>query len=228
MIPLKDSVSSRSWPVVNVLLILANVAVFVKELSFPDGRLLEAFLHDWGVVPLRLLSYPWEDWPTIFSSMFMHGGWAHVGGNMLYLWIFGDNVEDRMGHFRYLLFYLLVGAAATLTQVSLNPASRIPLIGASGAIAGVLGAYFVLYPTARVLTLVPIFYFIRVVEIPALFFLGFWFVMQALQGMGSLTHQALRGDVGGVAWWAHAGGFVAGLFFVGFFKRPRLRRRGGN
>ncbi len=147
----------------------------------------------------------------------------HFLGNILYLWIFGDNVEDRMGHFRYLLFYLAAGTAAALTQSLFNPASRIPMMGASGAIAGVLGAYFLLYPKAKVLTFIPLWLFSRIVEIPAFFFLGFWFLMQTVQGLGSLAQQALRGDQGGVAWGAHAGGFLAGVILLPFLKRKRNR-----
>jgi membrane associated rhomboid family serine protease len=217
MIPLRDSVRSRSFPFVNLVLILANGLAFFRELSAPGPEALQEFIFAWGVVPARLLADPAAAWPTVFSSMFLHGGWAHIIGNMLYLWIFGDNVEDRMGRFRYLVFYLTAGTAATLTQVWLNPASQVPMVGASGAIAGVLGAYFVLYPRARVLTLVPLGFFSRVVEIPAYFFLGFWFVLQWVQG--ALTSRLVRGDVGGVAWWAHAGGFVGGVAMVWLFRR---------
>lgn len=225
MIPLKDSVPSRTWPVVNVGIILLNGWAFIHELTLPSPVLLEEFIRNWAVVPARLVSDPWTEWPTIFAAMFLHGGWSHLIGNMMYLWIFGDNVEDRMGHVRYLFFYLFVGTAATLTQVYLSPLSRVPNIGASGAIAGVLGAYFVLYPNAKVLTLIPLGFFSRIIEVPAFFFLGFWFVLQAFQSLGSITQRAFHGDVGGVAWWAHAGGFVAGLFLVGFFKRGRTKRR---
>lgn len=223
MIPLRDSVRSRTFPFVNIALILANAFMFFRELSAPGMDALQAYIFAWGVVPFRLLGDPLGDWPTIFVAMFLHGGWSHILGNMLYLWIFGDNVEDRMGHGRYLVFYLSVGAAATLTQVGLNPASRIPMLGASGAIAGVLGAYFLLYPKAKVLTLIPLGFFSRVIEIPALFFLGFWFVIQWFQGLGSITARSVQGDVGGVAWWAHAGGFIAGLVLVGLFRRGGRR-----
>ncbi|MBI4396545.1 MAG: rhomboid family intramembrane serine protease [Elusimicrobia bacterium] len=224
MIPLKDNVPRRSWPVINVLIILVNIAVFWHEISLPGIASVENLIQGWGIVPLKLLASPWMEWPTVFTSMFLHGGWSHIIANMLYLWIFGDNVEDRMGHFLYLVFYLCVGTVAAITQVYFNPLSQVPMIGASGAIAGVLGAYFVLYPNARVLALVPIWFFLRIVEIPAVFFLGFWFIIQALQGLGSISQRSFSGDMGGVAWWAHAGGFAAGLFLVGFFKR-RSRRR---
>lgn len=223
MIPLRDSVRSRTFPFVNIALILLNAFMFFREISVPGMEALQAYIFAWGVVPVRLLGDPLGDWHTVFVAMFLHGGWSHIIGNMLYLWIFGDNVEDRMGHGRYLVFYLTVGAAATLTQVWLNPMSRIPMLGASGAIAGVLGAYFVLYPKASVLTLIPLGFFTRVVEIPALFFLGFWFVIQWFQGLGSITARSVQGDVGGVAWWAHAGGFIAGLILVGLFRKGGRR-----
>jgi membrane associated rhomboid family serine protease len=219
VIPLRDNVRSRSWPVVNVLLILASAAAFVYELSLQRAGLLEGFIQNWAVVPERLARHPFADGATVVSAMFLHGGWSHIIGNMMYLWIFGDNVEDRLGHFRYLVFYLLAGTAATAAQVFLNPASALPNLGASGAIAGVLGAYFVLYPRARVETLIPLGFFSRIVEVPAFFFLGFWFLIQALQGWGSLAVGPVRGDVGGVAWWAHLGGFAAGFILVWFFKK---------
>jgi len=225
VIPIRDSVKSRSYPLVNVLLIAANLAMFVREITLSNADVLHDFISAWAVVPGRLVAFPWTDWPTIFSAMFLHGGWSHVLGNMMYLWIFGDNVEDRLGHFRYLVFYLCAGTAATLAQVFLHPLSRVPMIGASGAIAGVLGAYFVLYPGAKVLTLIPLGFFVRLVEIPAFFFLGFWFVLQAFQGWGSLLQSAAHGETGGVAWWAHAGGFFAGFVLVWFFKRSGRRKR---
>jgi membrane associated rhomboid family serine protease len=156
-------------------------------------------------------------WDRVATSMFLHGGWAHIGGNMLYLWIFGDNVEDRLGHVRYLVFYLLCGAAAALAQVYIHGGSSVPMIGASGAISGVLGAYLVLFPHSRVLTLIPIVFFLQIVEVPAIVLLGVWFLMQLVSGVGSL---GARADVGGVAFWAHVAGFVAGLLAVHVFKQP--------
>jgi membrane associated rhomboid family serine protease len=153
--------------------------------------------------------------------MFLHGGWMHVLGNMLYLWIFGDNVEDRMGHGRFLAFYLLCGVAAAMLQVAFSPGSSVPMVGASGAIAGVLGAYLVMFPHSRILTLVPIFVVVQIIEVPALYFLGFWFLLQLFGGVGSLSRTA---DVGGVAFWAHAGGFLAGVVAVWFFRRPERQR----
>ena len=159
-------------------------------------------------------------WLSVLTSMFLHGGWMHVIGNMLYLWIFGDNVEDRLGHARFLLFYLASGCAAALLQVVFNPSSQVPMLGASGAIAGVMGAYFVLYPESRVLTAVFVFVFFDLVEIPAIFFLGIWFVMQLLSGVGSL---GISSTGGGTAFWAHVGGFVVGAV-VGLVLRRNGRR----
>ena len=223
MIPLKDNVNRRTFPFINLLFIGLNIAAFVNELRLPGEASLQALIMAGSLIPSQLLSSPLTEWPTVFFSMFLHGSWGHIIGNMLYLWIFGDNVEDRMGHVRYFFFYLLVGTAAAMAQVYVHPRSSLPMLGASGAVSGVMGAYFVLYPRARVLAVVPIWVFLRVVEIPALFFLGFWFIFQAFQGLGSLSHRAFYGQIGGVAWWAHAGGFVAGLLLVGFFKKSQRR-----
>jgi membrane associated rhomboid family serine protease len=160
---------------------------------------------------------------TLFTSMFLHGGILHVAGNMLYLWIFGDNVEDRLGHGRFLAFYLACGLAAAVAQAYISPDSTIPMVGASGAIAGVMGAYFVLYPHSRIVTLVPLFIFIQIIEVPAIFFLGIWFLMQFLSGIGSIAETA-DGARGGIAFWAHAAGFVAGLLGVLVLKRPERER----
>jgi membrane associated rhomboid family serine protease len=222
MIPLKDNIKSRSLPFVNWILIALNGFGFYKELSQPP-QALAAFLTRWSLVPAKLAAAPDVLWPTLFTSMFLHGGWLHLLGNMLYLWIFGDNVEDRMGHRRYFLFYLLCGLLAALGQMALNTESTVPMVGASGAIAGVLGAYFLLYPKARITAVVPIWIFLRVVDIPAVFFLGFWFVIQALQGWGTLALPAAKGAAaaaGGIAWGAHAAGFVSGCVLVFFFKKP--------
>lgn len=220
MIPLKDNIKGRSFPFVNILLILLNGAIFYLEIRQPSPKALMAFLGQWSLVPGNLIRNPASEWIKILSSMFLHGGWMHFLGNMLYLWIFGDNVEDRMGHRRYLIFYLLVGSCAALSQVCLNPHSTLPLIGASGAIAGVMGAYFILFPKAKITALVPIWIFIRFIEIPAILFLGFWFLLQALQSWGSILNASAGGsEIGGVAWWAHAGGFLAGFLFVIPFKK---------
>jgi len=212
VIPLRDVIPSRTTPVVTVSLIAANVTVFLYELTL--GRGVEEFTRVFGLVPADF------SWFTLFTSMFLHGGLFHVGGNMLYLWIFGDNVEDRMGHGRFLAFYVLCGTAAALTQVFTSPDSTVPMVGASGAIAGVMGAYFVLYPRSRIVTLIPLFFFFQIVEIPAIFFLGIWFVMQFLSGVGSIAASA----TGGVAFWAHIGGFVAGVGGVLLFRRPERQR----
>lgn len=223
MIPLRDTVRSRTVPYVNYLLIAACGVVFFVELSLGSG--VGKLLYSFGAVPAAIVqaygegNHSFRLYVPLLSSMFLHGGWLHLIGNMLYLYIFGDNVEDRLGHLGYLAFYLLSGVGAALTQVYFSPDSRAPLIGASGAIAGVLGAYFLLYPRARVLTLIPLFVFFPVVELSAFFFLGFWFVMQFLQAaLGS------GADVsGGVAWWAHAGGFLVGAALLPIFLLIRRR-----
>jgi membrane associated rhomboid family serine protease len=214
MIPLKDIIPSRTTPWVTYLLIAVNVMVFLYEAGLPDAA-LERFFFTYGLVPASF------SWLAVFTSMFAHSGWVHVGGNMLCLWIFGDNVEDRLGHGRYLVFYLGVGVVAALAQTWAAPSSPVPLIGASGAIAGIMGAYFVLFPTSRVLVLVFLFIFIDVVEIPAVFFLAFWFLMQLAGGIGRLAETNVTG---GVAFWAHAGGFLSGIVGVWFFKRPERQR----
>ena len=228
MIPLRDNVPSATVPIVNYALIALNLGAFAYEISLPP-RALEHFLLHESLVPVKFF-YGLSHLPgglgltvlPLFVSMFLHGGWAHVLGNMLYLYIFGDNVEDRMGHARYLAFYLLVGCAAAAAQLVASPRSAVPMVGASGAIAGVMGAYFVLHPRARVLTLIPIFFFIQFVEVPAIFFLFFWFAMQFLSG--TLALATVPGEAaGGVAWWAHIGGFAAGVLLVGFFRRSRRR-----
>lgn len=225
MIPIRDSVRARTTPVVTILIIALNILAFVHELSL--GRDADRFISLWALVPNEFVHWTElgghvadvDRYVPIFSSMFLHGGWAHLLGNMLYLWIFGDNIEDRLGHFRFLFFYLACGAVAALAQIAIDPESTLPVIGASGAVAGVLGAYFVTYPTSRVLTLVPLFFWPWFVEIPALVFLGLWFVLQLVSGTVSIGGQSMSV---GVAFWAHIGGFIAGAI-VGL----RLRRRGG-
>jgi membrane associated rhomboid family serine protease len=211
--PLRDVIPSRTTPVVTFSLIALNTLAFFYQLSL--GERVNEFVFTWGLVPAYF------SWITLVSSMFLHGGFLHFAGNMLYLWIFGDNVEDRMGHGRFLTFYLLCGAAAALAQTYTNPGSLVPMVGASGAIAGVMGAYFVLYPHSRIVTLVPIFFFIQILEIPAIFFLGIWFLMQFVNGLGSI---AVTADGGGVAFWAHVGGFVAGFIGVLIFRKPERQR----
>jgi membrane associated rhomboid family serine protease len=226
MIPFRDNIPSRTFPVITIAIILTNVFVFFYELAL--GRGLERFIMQYSVVPAAVFSWPQSDLPLtavllpFLTSMFLHGGWLHLIGNMWYLWIFGDNVEDRLGHFTYLIFYLLCGFGAGIAQTVLNYDSVIPSLGASGAIAGVLGAYVISYPTARVLTLLPIFIFWPIVEIPAVFVLGFWFIMQFFAGAASLTATAT--SAGGVAWWAHVGGFIVGMILVTMLS-PRNRPR---
>ncbi len=229
MIPLKDDVPGERFPIVTVGIIAANVLVFLWELGQGGARGFQLAVQTYGAVPNEILSLrdlpPYGVVPipfTIATSMFMHGGIAHIVGNMLYLWIFGNNVEDRMGPVKFFIFYVVCGAAAAAAQVALSPRSTIPLVGASGAIAGVLGAYLVLYPRARVLTLIPIFVFVRFVYLPAIVFLGLWFLMQLIAVPASV------GGGAGVAYLAHVGGFVAGLALVKLLAtRPPLRRRPG-
>jgi membrane associated rhomboid family serine protease len=233
VLPLRDDIPSRGIPFVTIALIAVNVVVFLYEQSLQvsgDTRgaaALEAFVLEFGAVPCRLSGAcaVAGDFPhpvaTIFTSMFLHGGLLHVGGNMLYLWIFGDNVEDTLGHGRFLLFYLLSGVVAAAAQTVMSPASSVPMIGASGAVSGVLGAYIVLFPYATVLTLVTFIFFFRLVRIPALLVLGFWIVVQFLNGVGSFYGP---GGEGGVAWFAHIGGFLAGIAFL-LIIRPRAQPR---
>jgi membrane associated rhomboid family serine protease len=222
MIPLRDTVRSRSFPLVNWLLIALNVFMFLVILSLGAGA--EVWVAAFGIVPKRLLTdpQPWE-FVTPITSMFLHGGWAHLLGNMLALYVFGDNVEDRMGSGPYLVFYLLCGLAAAFVHVAINTGSAVPTIGASGAISGVLAAYLLFFPRARVITLILVFFIPWFVEIPAIVYLGFWFVSQLLNGV--LTVVAGVQAMGGVAWWAHIGGFLAGLALAPMFARRRELRR---
>lgn len=218
MIPIGDDDSARrTTPVVTYALIVINVLFFLVELSAGD-----AFIERWSVVPRRLLANPIADFITIFTAMFMHAGWMHLLGNMLYLWIFGDNVEDRLGHARYLIFYLLCGIAATFAQVLVDPNSNVPNLGASGAIAGVLGAYLLMFPRGSVRVMMGR----GIIPMPALIVIGFWAVLQFLSGFGAIaTTEQTSG--GGVAYMAHVGGFVAGLVLAvimgGTRQEPRLR-----
>jgi membrane associated rhomboid family serine protease len=231
MFPLRDDVPTRTTAYVNYALIAANVVVFILfELPLGDNRLNALFQHI-AVVPNHLFPDPnlsfidsIRHWTLkgqilpIFASMFLHGGWLHLGGNMLYLWIFGDNVEDRVGHVKYVVYYFLCGIIATVFHAYLNADANVPMIGASGAIAGVLGGYIMLYPRARVATLVFIFIFIQVIWLPAIVVLGLWFVMQLFSGLASLGADAALG--GGTAWWAHVGGFIAGAALIWILKDP--------
>jgi membrane associated rhomboid family serine protease len=213
MIPLRDVIPSRSTPYITVTLIALNAALWLYELTIPND-VLPVFLQLYGVVPADFST------PTLVSSMFLHGSWSHFIGNMWYLWIFGDNVEDRVGHGRFIAFYLLCGVVAALGHVAMDPASTLPTIGASGAIAGVMGGYFVLYPQSRVLTLIPLVFYVEIIELPAVLLLGFWFVMQLFNaGVIAVTSNS---SSGGIAFVAHVAGFVAGLAGV-FVVRKRTR-----
>ena len=234
MFPLKDDIPSRSVPFVTCGLIALNVLIFLYQISLQGegsqaaARAARDFIFEFGLVPCRLTG---ECAPgggllppalTVLTSMFLHGGFLHVGGNMLYLWIFGNNVEDTLGHARFLIFYLVSGVAAAAAQVALSAASTVPMIGASGAVAGVLGAYLLLFPRANVLTLIIFGFFVRLVRIPAVFVLGFWFAVQFLYGLATWASPVPRGEAAGgeTAWFAHLGGFLAGMVLL-FVLRPR-------
>ena len=224
IIPIRDTIPSSRFPAVNYMLIAGNVLVFFYQISLGDA--LYPFVERYAVVPARLLGGgfpPARELLTPLTAMFLHGGWLHMLGNMLYLYIFGDNVEDTLGHGGYLAFYLGCGVASFVAQVLIQPASAVPNLGASGAIAGVLGGYFVRFPRARIVTLLPLFVIFTLVEIPAVVFLGLWFLFQFLSGAASLGRAYAAS--GGVAWWAHIGGFVAGALVMAAAGRPGRRRR---
>jgi rhomboid family protein len=230
MIPFRDNIPSRTFPFITVALILVNAVVFFQELLL--GRHLSAFIQAYGIIPLRWVDSVFSLDPaalpnliTLFTSMFLHGGWLHLIGNMWYLWIFGDNVEDYLGHIPYLGFYLICGLLGNLAHVFFNWSSLVPSIGASGAIAGVLGAYILLFPGARVLTLIPLLIFWPIIELPAVVLLGFWFVEQFLSGFSSFAMAPQSG--GGVAWFAHIGGFIAGMLLIARAKGARRRSYSG-
>ena len=219
MFPLYDTTRTRVFPLVNLGLILLNALVFLGEIQMSSSA-LQNFIFTWGLIPTHLVEDPGGTWETIFSSMFLHGGWFHVISNMWVLYIFGDNVEARLGKLRYLIFYLLSGVAAGLLQAYLLPTSAVPMIGASGAIAGVLGAYLILSPGSRIASLVPILFILTIVEVPAVIFLIFWFITQLYSGLFMMQ----GGSASGIAWWAHVGGFLFGLIMVNFFKRKTMYR----
>ncbi|GAB4319612.1 MAG: rhomboid family intramembrane serine protease [Candidatus Sumerlaeia bacterium] len=229
MLPIHDNVPHRRPPVVTVALIAANTGVFIFQLMLPEA-MHEKLLYLFGVVPARFTHPRWAAWVgfpadnywPFLTSQFLHGGLFHLIMNMWTLWLFGDNVEDRMGHGRFLIFYLICGALSGVGHTLVNSRSTIPAIGASGAIAGVMGAYFLLYPLARLVVLVPVFFYPLFFEIPAFFYLFFWFVMQLFSGTASIL---APGAGGGIAWWAHVGGFAAGAALCGLFVRRRPRRR---
>ncbi len=224
MIPLRDSTPSHTIPIVNYALIAVNVFVFLFEVSL--GARMDKFIFQFGIVPyyftndINSMQIGIDTILPLFSSMFLHGGWMHLIGNVLFLHIFGDNVEDRFGHLKYFIFYIAAGLAAAFTQIYMFPESEIPMVGASGAIAGVMGAYVFMFPHSKVVTLVPIIYFFQIVELPAFLFLGFWFIIQIISGMFSL---GIAADAGGVAWWAHIGGFVVGAVLFPFLRKTKWR-----
>jgi len=218
MIPLRDTVRPTSIPLINITLIILNVLVFFYEFSL--GNNLNQFIFHYGLIPSSLIYSEnlgiLERLIPFLTSMFLHGGLFHLIGNMLFLYIFGDNVEDRMGHFKYLMFYLLSGFFAALFQTITNIHSAIPMVGASGAISGVLGAYITFFPRSRILTLVPIFFFIQLIHIPAAIFIFIWFIIQFISGVSTF---AVSEDTGGIAFWAHIGGFIGGLILARFFQK---------
>jgi membrane associated rhomboid family serine protease len=227
MIPIRDAIRSKNFPVINLMIIALNAFVFLWQLT--QGPQLSKTLFLYGIVPMRY-SDPglseqfsrFQQWLPFLTSMFLHGGFLHILGNMWFLYIFGDNVEDRLGHIRYLFFYILCGVAAGLIHLFTNWGSKIPTIGASGAISGVMGAYLLLYPRARITTLILIFFFFQLVEIPAFVFLGYWLLLQLLSASLTSSH------IEGIAWWAHIGGFAAGLLFVKILDAiPRTGLDGG-
>ena len=215
MIPLRSTERTYSPATVTAGLIALNTIIFLYQATLAPGA-LDRFVHDWGIVPDRLYL------PSLFTSMFLHGGWLHLIGNMLYLWVFGRNVEDLIGSGRFAIFYLLCGLISAVVHVIFNPYSRVPTIGASGAIAGVMGAYLIKFPKARIVTVVTVLLFITTMDVPAAFLLIFWFAIQFFSGVGSLGETDYAG--GGTAWFAHIGGFLAGMLLIRLFP-PRQRYR---
>ena len=229
MIPIGDSVRSRTFPYVNLAIIIANFLVFFYELSL--GNDVDSFLRDWGVVPRFVTDYfdnpgdyPYRVLFTPITAMFLHGGWFHILGNMIFLWVFGDNVEDAIGHVSYLFFYLLGGIAAATAQIWVDTGSAVPMVGASGAIAAVLGGYVVLYPRATIAAVIFPFFF-WAFPVPAFVLIGLWFFLQLFYGAASIGTAV--GASEGVAWWAHIGGFLAGLVLIWAFRESRPSRRVG-
>jgi membrane associated rhomboid family serine protease len=218
VIPLRDENPTQTVPFVTFIIILINVVVFLYELAL--GNNLDSFIKSYALFPgnftqgIGSSQFTLSLFMPIFSSMFLHGGFIHIIGNMLYFWIFGNNIEDVLGHLKFLLFYLICGIGAALTHILSAPDSTLPTLGASGAIAGVLAAYLVLFPRARILTLIPIFFFIELAELPAFLIIGLWFVLQLANGVASITSLPIAAGAGGVAWFAHIGGFLTGLLLI--------------
>jgi membrane associated rhomboid family serine protease len=223
MIPLSDSIRSRAFPFLTLVLIGLNVYVFFLEVTSSD---IQSFIETWGLVPASVTPNP-ATWITFLTSMFLHGGWLHIISNMLFLWVFADNVEDRMGFVGFIIFYLFCGFVAALTQYAINPTSTIPIVGASGAVAGILAAYWRLFPKAYIHTLIPLGFFITSADVPAWLMIGLWFATQIFNGTASIALVTATAEGGGgVAYWAHIGGFVAGLLLVNLFTARRRRRQG--
>ncbi len=224
MIPIRDTISRQHFPFAVWALIAVNVYAFIRELALPVDS-TEQFIYLFGLVPARFTHPDWaasvgfpHTYLPFLTTMFLHGGWLHIIGNMWVLWIFGDNVEDRMGPVRFLMFYLLCGLAAGVVHVLTNPGSRVPAVGASGAIAGVMAAYLVLFPRARIIAMFPILFYPVFFQVPAFIYLGFWILTQFFSGtLAIATHR----EVSGIAWWAHVGGFGAGILTFALFLRPR-------
>lgn len=233
MVPLRDDQPIVITPIITYGLIVLNIAAFVFQASLPRAE-LESFFDSWAIVPtqlsdsfLRMPLTPSPEWVTLFTSQFLHGGLLHLGGNLLFLWVFGNNIEDRLGHFKFLLFYLGCGVTAGLIQWFFDPYSAIPTIGASGAIAGIMGAYVLRFPRAQIITLIPLPFFLTTVQIPALFFLGFWFIQQALFSLFTLGGNVNVGSAG-IAYWAHSGGFLVGIILgplLGLMAEPKSPHR---
>jgi membrane associated rhomboid family serine protease len=225
LIPLRDINPTERFAVITFLLIVLNIIVFIFGLTL--GSSSERFITAFALIPQNLFlpgPVPTQSIPpvaTLFTSMFLHAGFLHIGGNMLYLWIFGNNVEDSMGRLRFIIFYLLCGCIAAYAHAVMNSSSPVPMVGASGAVSGVLGAYLLLYPRARVLTLIVFFFYVRTIPVPAMVILLFWFLLQFMNAL------AAEGSGGGVAWYAHVAGFISGMLLVGIFKRREVAFGGG-
>ncbi len=228
VLPLRDINPTKTIPLVTISLIIINVFIFLFELSLLSVGKLDSFIASYSLTPMEIISGTSTIKPlpyiylSVLFSMFLHGGFVHIAGNMLYLWIFGNNVEDNLGHFRFLIFYLLCGIGGAVAHVLSNPSSQIPTLGASGAIAGVLGAYLILFPGARIITLIPLFFFIELVELPAFIVIGLWFVLQLANGLASIAPSTYQ-DLGGVAWFAHIGGFLTGIFLVLLLRKRKKK-----